>query len=412
MNLLSRIESLLEELSHFPWKTTAHTLRERFREDQLGVTAGSLTYTTTLALVPFFTVALAVFTAFPIFAKVQQVLQQWLLQSLVPDAIAHQLLGYLTLFASKASRLGVVGMAFVLVSALALILTIDRTLNRIWRVKVPRALGRRVMIYWAGLTLGPLLLGSSLLLTSYVISASKGVVNDMPGGVHFLLDFLEFLLLSGGMAALFRYVPNTQVKWAHAWAGGLFVGVGIDLAKRVLAVYIGKMSTYSVVYGAFAVVPILLFWIYVAWVIVLLGAVIAAYLPSLLLGVARRGGTPGWPFQLAVEIVQQLQLAGQSAEKGLSLAELAQRLRVDALQLEASIEALVVLDWVQALDEQRPDGSARLILLVDPAQTRMAPLAEKLLLVQADSVQGLWGSSAWQDLRLSAVVAPAVPWKA
>src|SRR6478735_8031326 len=97
--------TLLAELSRFPWTSTAQTLRERFREDRLGLTASSLTFTTTMALVPFFTVALAVFTAFPMFSKVQEALQAWLVQSLIPDAIARQVLGYLTQFAGKASRL-------------------------------------------------------------------------------------------------------------------------------------------------------------------------------------------------------------------------------------------------------------------------------------------------------------------
>src|SRR5688572_5889113 len=126
---------LLTDLSRFPWASTAQTLRQRFREDRLGLTASSLTFTTTIALVPFFTVALALFTAFPIFGKLQANLQTWLVQSLVPESISRQVLGYLTQFAGKASRLGSVGLAALLVTALALVLTIDRTLNGIWRVK-------------------------------------------------------------------------------------------------------------------------------------------------------------------------------------------------------------------------------------------------------------------------------------
>src|SRR5512133_2389161 len=132
------LRQLLHELTRFPWKSTAATLRERFREDRLGLTASSLTFTTMMALVPFFTVALAVFTAFPMFGKLQAALQAWLVQSLIPDAIARQVLGYLTQFAGKASRLGVAGSAALFVTALALVLTIDRTLNGIWRVKRPR----------------------------------------------------------------------------------------------------------------------------------------------------------------------------------------------------------------------------------------------------------------------------------
>ena len=202
--VVQRLEALASELSHFPWKNTAHTLRERFREDRLGLTASSLTFTTMLALVPFVTVALAVFTAFPMFGKLQEVLQRWLIDSLVPDNIARQVLGYLTQFAAKANRLGLLGFSVLLATALALILTIDRTLNTIWRVRRLRPLGQRVLIYWAAITLGPLVLGASLALTSYVLSVSGGLMGQLPGGVRLLLDTIEFLVLGAGMAGLYH----------------------------------------------------------------------------------------------------------------------------------------------------------------------------------------------------------------
>ena len=217
---------LLAHLARFPWKSTALTLGERFREDRLGLTASSLTFTTTIALVPFFTVALAVFTAFPMFGKLQDALQAWLVQSLIPDAIARQVLGYLTQFAGKASRLGAVGLTALFFTALALVLTIDRTLNGIWRVRRTRPLAQRVLIYWAVMTLAPLLLGASLSMSSYVLSASRGIVNALPGMVQVSLDVIEFFLLAAGFAALYRYVPNTPVRRGHAWAGGLFSATG------------------------------------------------------------------------------------------------------------------------------------------------------------------------------------------
>src|SRR3954462_10282560 len=214
------LRQLLAELARFPWLPTLQTLRERFREDRLGLSASSLTFTTTIALVPFFTVALALFTAFPMFGKLQSNLQGWLVQSLVPDTIARQVLGYLTQFAGKASRLGSVGFAALVISALALVLTIDRTLNGIWRVRRPRPLAQRVLIYWAAITLGPLLLGVSLSTTSWVLTASRGLVGGMSGGLAALLTIIEFLLLALAMSALYRYVPNTPVRRSHAIAGG------------------------------------------------------------------------------------------------------------------------------------------------------------------------------------------------
>jgi membrane protein len=397
------LRRLLADLSHFPWQSTAATLRERFREDRLGLTASSLTFTTTMALVPFFTVALAVFTAFPMFAKLQVALQAWLVQSLVPDSIARQVLGYLTQFAGKASRLGALGLAALIVTALALVLTIDHTLNGIWRVKRSRPLAQRVLIYWAAITLGPLLLGASLSISSYVISSSRGLVAAVPGAIQLVLAVVEFLLLAAGLAALYRYVPNTPVRRSHAWAGGLFAAVGIDVARRVLAWYIGTVPTYSVVYGAFATVPILLVWIYVAWVIVLLGAVVAAYLPSLVAGTRRRSG-PAWQFQVALEVLRELQRARASARRGLSIPQLAAALQLETVQLEPVLETLVALDWVGRLNEIDDQEDTRYILLADVQSTAMEPLMRQLLLPHSEATDKLWTTGQLSSVHLKDVI--------
>ena len=388
------------DLSRFPWRHTLLTLRDRFREDRMGLTASSLTFTTSIALVPFFTVALAVFTAFPMFSKLEGALQDWLIQSLIPDNIARQVLGYLTQFSRQANKLGVAGLAVLLVTAIAMILTIDRTLNGIWRVRKTRPLTQRVLIYWAAITLGPLLLAASLALTSYVLSASRGLVGALPVSLRFLLDLVQFALVAGGVAALFRYVPNTYVRWAHAWVGGIFVAAGIELAKKALTLYLSAVPAYSLVYGAFATLPILLVWIYVSWVIVLMGAVIAAYLPSLLAGVARRGGAHGWQFQLAIEVLQQLHVAHHSARKGISASQLAVRLQVDVLQLEPVLETLLALDWAGQLDEAKDNTEARYLLMADPDSTRLEPLLERLLLDKSSSLSRFWSNGAWPQLRL------------
>jgi len=388
-----------------PWLHAAQTLRERFREDRLGLTASSLTFTTTIALVPFITVALAVFTAFPMFAKFQVVLQKWLIESLVPDNIARQVLGYLNQFAGQASKLGAVGVAVLLGTALALIFTIDRTLNSIWRVRTPRPFGQRMLIYWSAITLGPLLLGLSLSMTSYAVSASKGLVGSLPGGVGLVLDTLQFLLVAAGMAAMFRFVPNTHVRWGHAWMGGLFVSAGMELAKKVLALYLSKVPTYSVVYGAFATVPILLVWIYVAWTIVLLGATLTAYVPALLAGVPRRRSGPGWQFQLALEVLQQLDRVRLQAARGLTPSQLCIALQVDALRLEPVLEALLALDWVGQLTQPSEEGrEARFILLADPQHTVLAPLISSLLLPHTQATENLWKRDRWPLITLREVL--------
>ena len=404
MSLPTRLQELLQQLSAFPWRNTALTLRERFREDRLGLSASSLTFTTTIALVPLVTVALAVFTAFPMFAKFQEVLQKWLVESLIPDNIARQVLGYLTQFAGKASRLGWAGLTVLFFTALSLVFTIDRTLNGIWRVRRPRPLGQRVLVYWAAITLGPLLLAASLTITSYIVTASRDVVGGVPDGVRLLLDAIEFVLVAAGLAATYHYVPNTAVKWGHAWTGGFFAAAGIELAKKLLTVYLKMVPTYSMVYGAFATLPILLVWIYVAWVIVLLGAVIAAYLPSLLAGVARRALTPGWRFQLTLELLQQLEAARHAPGRGLTLMQLAERLRVDPLQLEPLAEVLERLDWTGRLSDEGAGELPRLVLLADPDLTPLAPLLQALLLAREPATEAFWHNGQLAALSLRDVL--------
>lgn len=394
------LQAVRADCSRFPWRDTAVTLRARFREDRIGLTASSLTFTTTIALVPFFTVALAIFTAFPIFSKLQGALESWLIKSLIPDNIARQVLGYLTQFSGQASKLGGVGLAVLLVTAITLILTIDRTLNSIWRVRTPRPLAQRLLIYWTAITLGPLVLAASLAVTSYVVSASKGLVGDLPVSLRFLLDIAQFFLMVSSMAALYRYVPNTYVKWAHAWSGGLFVAAGMEIAKKAIGIYLSEVPTYSLVYGAFATLPILLVWIYVSWMIVLLGAVIAAYLPSLLTGAPHRGSAPGWQFQLALEILQHLHTARSSTRMGLGASQLAERLQVDTLQLEPVLEMLTTLDWIGQLKDAQSDAESRYLLLVNPDATALEPLMQQLLLDRAPSVNSLWEKARWSVLQL------------
>ena len=403
MKLQQRMQVFWADLSRFPWRETAHTLRARFRDDHMGLTASSLTFTTSIAMVPFFTVALAIFTAFPMFSKMQDVLQAWLVQSLIPDDIARQVLGYLTQFSRQANKLGSAGLGVLLITAIALILTIDRTLNNIWRVKKVRPFTQRVLIYWSAITLGPVLLGASLVLSASVVATTSGLVGTVPFSLRFFLSAFQFALVAIGLAALYRYVPNTYVKWSHAWLGGMFAAAGIELAKKALALYLSNVPTYSMIYGAFATLPILLVWIYVAWVIVLMGAVIAAYLPSLLAGVARRGGGHGWQFQLAVEVLQRLNRDKTTSNRGCSASGLALTLQIDVLQLEPVLGTLLELDWVGQLvpnEEAGADEESHYILLANPDLTLLEPLMQRLLLVKTDSTLPLWLAAGWSNIKL------------
>lgn len=394
----ARLTLLLRALRNWPWFETLQTLRQRFREDRLGMTAGSLTFTTLITLVPLLAVMLAVFTAFPMFGKFQDALQKYFLQALIPDTIAKPVLAALTQFASKASRVGTAGLVVLAASVLSLMFTIDRALNAIWRVRSPRPMTQRVLIYWAGLTLGPLLLGISLSLTSYALSASKGLVSAMPGGITVLLEITEFLLLAACMAGLFHYVPHTHVRWRHAWAGGLFVATAFELAKRGLTFYVGSVGSFSTIYGAFATLPIFLLWLYLSWVIVLLGAVVAAYAPSLRLRVERHPGTPGYRFTLALAVLAELAQVKDSGPRGLDLEALAQRIQVDPLQIEPVVEALVALDWVGRLDEGE---QSRHVLLCDPVATPATPLVDMMLLAPHHRVQAFRCQTQLERLSLS-----------
>ena len=396
-----RLALLAQTLQHWPYRETAVVLRERFRADRLGLTAGSLTFTTLISLVPLVTVMLAAFSAFPMFSTFQEALQKYFLQSLVPDAIARPVLNALTQFASKASRLGAAGLLALVGSAIALMLTIDRSLNAIWRVPRSRPIAHRVLVYWGALTFGPLLVGVSLSATSYAISASRGVVGVLPGGVALLVGVIEFLLLAIGVAGLYHHVPNTHVRWRHALAGGLFVAVGFEVAKRLLEWYLVRMPAYAMVYGAFATLPIFLIWVYVGWSIVLLGAVIAAYAPSLQMHAARWPEGPGSRFHLAVAVLRELQRAHEHEDRGATPVGIATALRTDPLQVEPVLEALVDLDWVGRLDEE---GDARFVLLVEPASVRAEPLVARFLMQPAAGLRAFWQRAGFGEMTLRDVL--------
>jgi len=395
------VARVLQTLHTWPWLDTLKTLRQRFREDRLGITASSLTFTTLISLVPLVTVMLAVFSAFPMFSTFQSNVEKYFLQSLVPASIAKPVLGALTQFASKANRLGTVGLVVLMATAIALMLTIDRTLNAIWRVRTPRPIAQRVLVYWAAVTLGPLLLGASLSITSYALSASQGLVGAPPGGVTLLLDVLVFVLLALGMAGLFHYVPNTTVRWRHAIAGGLFVAMGFEIAKRVLGWYLRQVPSYAVVYGAFATVPIFLVWIYLGWVVVLMGAVIAAYAPSLQMRVVRLPDIPGSRLHLAVVILRALHRARQTPQHGMTLAELALALRTDPLQIEPILDTLVAVDWTGRLEEA---GAPRHVLLCDPATTKAAPLLSLLLIEPGLTLRKFWQRAGFGEMTLRELI--------
>lgn len=396
-----------QELSVFPWQQMGGVLAERFRDARLGVSASSLTFTTLLALVPLFALGLAVFSAFPMFGKFQDTIQRWLVESLVPESIARQVLSYLTQFSRKASRLGTAGLLAVLLSAVFLMVTIERTLGQIWRLPRRRPLPQRVLLYWSAITLGPLLLGASLAISSYVVTASRDVVNVLPGTLRWLLDSFEFLLLTACVSGLYFYVPYTRVRWRHAITAGFLVAGALEVAKKLMALYLLQFPTYSIVYGAFAAVPILLIWIYVTWLLVLLGAVLASSLPELGRQAWRKPEGAGWPFRLALEVLAELNAAKMTEQRGWSAGALADRLRVELSELQQVLVVLQELDWVGRLTEPNDQAQARQVLLIDPHQASVGPLADRLLLLRASAVDPLWVQTGLDQVRVAQLLLPA-----
>ena len=370
-------------------------LRGRFKEARLGQVAGSLTFTTLLGLVPMLTVTLALFSAFPVFSAFQEGLEKIFLQSLVPDSIARPVLKTISEFAGKAARLGVAGLLGVLISALVLMLTIDRALNRIWRVRKPRPVSARLMIYLAAMTLGPLFMGIFFTGASYAFTASRGWGPVMPVVLGTALDVLELLALLAGVAGLFRYLPNTQVAWRDALIGAVFVVVAFTAAKEALGWYVNSLSVFAAVYGAFATLPILLLWIYIVWVIVLSGAVLAAAAPAL------RGGPlplderlPGSRFTLALRVLRVLSSVRDLEVPTLGLGELAARVQADPLEVRTVAEEMVAWGWLVQVEEEGAVPAGYLMRL-HPTQCPMdVPIRAFLLAPQH-------GNEAWLQRTLS-----------
>lgn len=253
------------------------TLR-RARQERLLQAAGSLTFTTLLAMVPLVAVSFALFTHFPIFSRFEAALEEHLLKSLLPDQIARTVLKHLHQFATNASALTWMGSLFLLATALALLLTVEGAFNRIWNVKRNRPLLRRVGLFLLVLALGPAALGASLWATSALLGASIGWIGALPPAAHFLLNLGPPAIGWLGLSGLFYFLPNTRVRRRDAIVGGLLASVALELGKRGFAAYLFKIPTYKAVYGAFAVFPVFLLWIYFSWLVTLTAALIAANL--------------------------------------------------------------------------------------------------------------------------------------
>jgi membrane protein len=250
----------------------------RWNEDKCPQIAGSLAFTTLLALVPVFAIVVALLSSSPFFEDLLVHFKVFLLLNLVPDIAGRIITGYLEPFAHNAGRLTTIGLAFLALTAMALMFTVDRSINGIWRSTRARPFWVAFVGYLAILVMGPLLIGISVSVTTYLLSLSAGLVAHETGWRTLLLRAIPAAVSAVAFFLIYRIVPHDPVPWRHAVAGGVVTGILFEAAKELFAVYVRTVPTYSVVYGTFAAVPLFLIWVYVSWLVVLFGAELTASL--------------------------------------------------------------------------------------------------------------------------------------
>lgn len=245
-------------------------MARHFVHDNILMSAGSLAFQTLLSLVPLMAVSLSILRVFPVFGSLKQTIGDFLFQNFAP-AQGALMKTYLWEFIDKTSSLSTVGGIFLIVIALFLISTIDHTLNGIWEVQAPRKVMQGFTLYWTVLTLGPLLIGTSVVASSYVwYSVFAG--GDLLQQKVKVLSYLPLINTAIALFLLYMVVPNRKVRFRHALAGGVLAALLFELAKRWFAFYVANFATFEAIYGALSVVPMLFFWIYLEWVVVLTGA--------------------------------------------------------------------------------------------------------------------------------------------
>lgn len=321
----------LKRLARHVWK--------HFQEDRCLEEAASLSYTSLLAMVPLLAVIFGIITAFPVFNEVSTKLQAFIFANIMPAA-TEQIEPYLQTFLSSVSSLTLPGTITLIITALLLMVRIEVALNRIWRVEYPRTLINRIVMYWAVLTLGPILIGAAIALSAQKILMTLGLDNGVAPGLHrFGIFFLSWTVFT----LFFVLVPNRRVKIRDALVGAFLSAVLFELAKLGFVAYISN-ANYSKIYGALATVPIFLFWLYIVWALVLFGASLAASLTTF----SERANLGDWPeewsFQLVYRVVGHLWMA-QRKGKALSMIEL--------LELEPRATERQILHLLHHLADER-----------------------------------------------------------
>lgn len=290
---------------------------KRFTKDSCARSAAALSYSSLLALVPLLTIALTVLSAFPAFSDARIELQTLVFENFLPDA-GVEISDQLTSFVDNATQTTGIGVIALAVTALLLLSTINSAFNAIWRVADQRSLFLKLLVYWALLTLGPLLIGASLTLSSYgfAMVAWSGI----DGYTRTFFDVTRFLpavLSTGAFTLLYIVVPNRPVRFQHALGGAVVAAFLFEVLKKGFALYLTHFPSYQALYGALAAVPIFLVWMYLSWAVILFGAEIAASLPEWRASL-RRGegsGALGARLALGLSILARLHKAAQDGRK-------------------------------------------------------------------------------------------------
>ena len=321
--------------------------RRRLGEEQLPQVAGGLTFTTTLALVPLLTIVLAIFTTFPIFNNFRVALEAYFVQTMMPRGIAQTVTSSLTQFASKAKSLSAVGAVMLFFTTASMMGMIERAFNQIWKVKRTRPVGQRVVIYWALVTLGPLLFGLSITATTQLFLATGSLTRVSPFVTSAFYTLVSVALTGGAYTLLYMLVPNKFVDWRDAMWGGLMAAIAFEIAKRLFALFVRQFPSYAMVYGALAALPLFLLWIYLSWMITLIGALLTAALPVVKYERWWYKPVPGGAFVDAMAILKVLHGSAQVNETALvSSASIRAHTRFGYDEMTTLLERMLSEGWV------------------------------------------------------------------
>jgi membrane protein len=245
---------------------------KRILNEQVHITSGYLSYVTLMSLVPLIVVMLSVMTAFPIFADVKDIIEDFVYQNFMP-ATGDVVKEHITGFVDNASKMSAIAITFLFFFALLLISAVDSSLNKIWRITAKRRIITAFSMYWMVLTLGPVLFGSSIAATSYVFSLISIGDQELFGLTNIVLSALPIFASIGAFLTLYMIVPNKVVAFKYALSGSILAAVLFEVAKEGFAFYVTQLPSYQAIYGALAAIPILFLWVYLSWLVVLFGAI-------------------------------------------------------------------------------------------------------------------------------------------